>query len=243
MSILEQHHGGLFSGRRFNQIDQGTQRLVLVLLRGDLQRPVARFASNGQDRGDKAHIASRLAVARHHQPFELVEFRFGGLVALELQQPLEVVDAGPEGAVQIIRRALVSQRLRTPTLQPFTQRAQDAALADARLSGQQHHLTFAVLSQRPALEQQPDLLLAPHERREPSLGGSLEAAGGFAHAHDSISMSGLGDALQMLLAQVLVIEAAASQSVYPRTHHDAAGLRDALQSGGQIHRLACGTFF
>ena len=48
--ILEQHHAGLLPGGRFGEIDQGPQRLVLVLLRRHRQGAVALLAGDGQDR-------------------------------------------------------------------------------------------------------------------------------------------------------------------------------------------------
>ena len=40
--ILEQHHGGVFAGGRFGEIDQRSQRFVLVFLWRHRERPVAR---------------------------------------------------------------------------------------------------------------------------------------------------------------------------------------------------------
>ncbi len=180
----------------------------------------------------------RPAVVGDDQRFELVELGLGRLVARELQRPLEVVDAGPEGAVDVVGRALESERAAHPCFQPLAQRTQNAALADAGFAGEQHDLAFAVLRQLPALQQQRDLLLAPDQRRESFLRRGLEAACRFAHTHDAIGMGAAGDALQSLLAQVFIVEAAAGQAMHPLAHHDAARLRDVLQPGGQIHRLA-----
>ena len=63
-----------------------------------------------------------------------------------------------------------------------------------------------------------------------------------AHAHDAIGMGRLGDALQRLLAQVFVVKGAAGQTMHPLAHHDAAGLGDALQPGGEVHGLAYRAF-
>ena len=150
--ILEQHHTGLPARGRFGQIDQRPERLVLVLLRGHGQSPVARLAGDGQDRGDEAHIAQRPAVVGDDKRFELVELGLGRLVARELQRPLEVVDAGIEGAVGVVGRALESQRPARLALPAARAARSDAALADTGLSGEQHDLPFAVLRQLPALQ-------------------------------------------------------------------------------------------
>ena len=54
--ILEQHHGGLFRGGRFGEIDQRSQRLVLVFLRRHGERPVPLLTRNRQHRGEEAHV-------------------------------------------------------------------------------------------------------------------------------------------------------------------------------------------
>jgi hypothetical protein len=124
-----------------------------VPLRAHGQRAVAPLAGNGQHRGDETYIAEWAAVAGDDERFELVELRFRRLVAPELQHPLEVVDAGPEGAVDVKGRAAQVQRIGSSRVEPLMKRSQDAALADARLAGQQHHLSALVLGKRPSVQQ------------------------------------------------------------------------------------------
>src|SRR4051794_20120693 len=158
--ILEQQHAGLPASGRFGDIDQGPQRLVLLPLRRHGQRAVALLARDGQDRGDEPDVGQRAAILRHDQSLKLVKLRLGCLVAPELQCPLEVVDDRPEGAVHIVGRALEAQRLHALGLEPLAQHAQSAALADAGLAAQQHHLTIAVPRLGPAAQQQIHLLVA-----------------------------------------------------------------------------------
>ena len=238
VQVFEQHHARLAAGRGLGDVNQRAQRLALVALRRHRQRAVARLGVDREHRGDVAHVGERPAVLADDQRFELVEARLGGLVARELESALEVVDARPVGAVQVVRRALHAHRARALALQALAQRAEDAALADARLAGEQHHLALAVLRQRPALEQQPDLLLAPDQRREAPLRGRVEAARRLADADDAQRLGRLGDALERDPAERLVLEAAAGQPLHHGADGDLPGLRDALQSRGQVHRLA-----
>ncbi len=95
-----------------------------------------------------------------NQRFELVELLLGRVVTREPQGALEIVDDRVERAVDVVRRAMEAQACRALFFQMPAQLAQDAALADARLAGQQHHLAFAVLRQVPALDQETEFVLA-----------------------------------------------------------------------------------
>ena len=98
--------------------------------------------------------------------FQLVEFRFGGFVAAELQRPFEVVDDRPEGAVHVVGRALEAQRLHALRVEPLAQGAEDAALTDPRFTRQQHYLALAILRQRPPAKQQIQFFVAADQRRQ-----------------------------------------------------------------------------
>ncbi len=78
-------------------------------------------------------------------------------------------------------------RLETPA-----QLAEDAALADARLAGQQHHLAFAVLRQVPALDQQAEFVLAADKTGQPAAPHRFEAALGCRHPLDRPGLDRLG---------------------------------------------------
>src|SRR5690349_8625447 len=51
-------------------------------------------------------------------------------------------------------------------------------------------------------------------------------------------MGGPGDALQGLLAEILIREAAPSEALHPLAYHYAAGLGDVLQSRSEVHGFA-----
>ena len=194
--ILEQHHRGLPARHRLDHVDQRADRFFLLPLRGHGQWPVALLARDGEHRGDEADVLERAPVLSHHQPFELVELGGCRFVAVELERPFEAVDGRVEGAIDMVRRALQAQRALDLVLQALAQRIQDARLADARLSREQHHLAFAFLRESPALGEKSDLLLAPHQGRQPRVGSGLEAAGRGADPDDAPGAGRLGDAFQ-----------------------------------------------
>src|SRR5262245_42670650 len=112
----------------------------------------------------------------HHHRFELVELRLRRLAAAQLQSALEIGDDWIERAVHMIRRALKSQDGRAISFQSRAEFGQDAALADTWLARNQYDLTLALLCQMPAVQQQAELVLSPHERRQPTGADRVEAS-------------------------------------------------------------------
>ncbi len=112
----------------------------------------------------------------HHHRFELVELRFWRLRAAKLQSALEIGDDGIEGAVHMVRRALKPEGRGTVCVQSCAEFGQDAALADTRLARNQHDLAFTLLCQIPAIQQQAEFVLSPHETSQPPGTDRLEAS-------------------------------------------------------------------
>jgi hypothetical protein len=154
VGVLEQHHRRLLAGDGHRRVDECTQCLVLEFLRRHRDRPVALLARDREHRRDEPKVPARPAVLAEDQRFELVEFLLGRVVAREPQGALEIVDDRVERAVGVIRRAMEAQACRVIGLETPAKLAEDAALADARLAGQQHHLAFAILRKVPALHQE-----------------------------------------------------------------------------------------
>ncbi len=88
-----------------------------------------------------------------------------------------------------------AQAGRVLCLETPAQFAQDAALADARLAGEQHHLAFAVLRQAPALEQEAEFVLATDKTGQPAAAHRFEAALGCRHRLDRPGLDRLGETL------------------------------------------------
>src|SRR5258705_2012290 len=133
VSVLEQHHGGLAARHRLYQVDERSDRSLLLPLRGHGQWSVPFLARDRQHGGDQADVFDRTLVLSHHELLELVELGGYGLIAAEPERPLESVDGGVERTVDVIRRTLQSPRALDLVLQALAQRIQDARLADARL--------------------------------------------------------------------------------------------------------------
>ena len=124
------------------------------------------------------------------------------------------------------------------TLQARAQLAHDARFADPGFAREQHHLPFATLRQLPAVKQQAELVLAPDQRGQAGRVHRLEAALGGADADHPPGPDWLGEALEMLRAEVGQLEQLAYEPPRPLADDDAAGLGDHLQAGREVGRLA-----
>src|SRR5262245_66686506 len=86
--------------------------------------------------------------------------------------------------------------------QPFAQCDRDARLANARFTAKQHHLTVAILSPPPVVEEQGQLLVAADERREPHAVQCLEPTLDPTLANDAPCSHRVGETLEVLLAEI-----------------------------------------
>ena len=169
----------------------------------------------------------------------LSSFASVGFVAGELQRPFEVVDDGPEGAVDVVGRALEAQRLHALHFEPLAQRAQDAALADPGFTRQQHHLAFAIPCLRPPAKQQIKFLVAAHQRRQRLTAATgVEAALRHQGTLHPPGVNRFGDAFQVVFAQIGQFKRVADQATGRGGDDNLVGGGQSLQTRGQIGRAA-----
>jgi hypothetical protein len=142
-----------------------------------------------------------------------------------------------EGGAGVVGRALVAQPQMRFSFDMLADGSDDPRLADARLARQEHRLPLAVLDLLPAIEQQGDLLLAPDQQREPGR-ARLEPALDRSRPGDPPHRHRVGEALQHLRPEILEFERAADQPPRRGSDQDRVGLRQRLQPGRQVGRLA-----
>ena len=122
----------------------------------------------------------------------------------------------------------------------FAQHLDQARFANARLATQQHHLPAPLRALRPARQQQPQLLLAPHQGRQtmgrhgvqPRLCPTLRQE--LVHEH------GLLHPFEGVLPQGLAGKKALDEPMGSGTDHYRIGCRQPLQPGRQVGRVAQG---
>ncbi len=106
----------------------------------------------------------------------------------------------------MIGRAIVSQRRMRFAAEPLAQAVDEAGLADARLTGEQDRLPFALRHPLPPVQQQPKLLVAPNEGGCGRAVPCVEPAFGGAFAKDAPSPYRLSEAFEAHRAKIPVGE-------------------------------------
>ena len=150
----------------------------------------------------------------------------------------QLADDGMEGAVLVIRRAMVLQPRMGFGLEPLQQRSREARLADARLAGDEHDAPFAGLGLLPAPRQQIELLVSPEQRRGEIGPTSLKTVLHPACPGDVPHVHRVGEAFERLPAEVAVVEQGADQPMRLGADQQCVGLGQRLQAGGEVGRFA-----
>ena len=150
-----------------------------------------------------------------------------------------MLDHRVERAVGVVRRAVVAERRVRLVAEALAQRPDQRATcrSPARPTSSTTWPSPS-LAQRPALEQDAELVLAPDQRRETLAVQRLEAALGATLAFDPPGRQRLGEALEALRAEVGQLEQPADQPPRRLADHHAARRRERLQPRREVRRLA-----
>ena len=143
--------------------------------------------------------------------------------------------------------------------QPLLERLQQARLADAGLTGQQHDLTLALARLLPAGDELGELRLAADHGQGPAVGprhgyggrvgspvgspvGGPDGSGGFGHGllagRQLPDIDRLGQARQLARALLDQLEHPLDERLRRLVHDDAVGRGQRLQPPGDVRRLA-----
>ena len=217
---------------------QRRQRPRTLLLRREIEARVTAFGVYPEQRREERRHGCHLDRCLAQDRLELVEAQSWRIARIEAGCLIELTDDRPERAVDVVGRALVPEPQVRPVGQGVEQPLRDARLADPGLADEQHALALAGLGLPPALEQERQFLVAPDHRQRGRAVPRLEAAAGTALAQDPEGADRPGQAAQGLRPQVLEVERPAQQRARVRRDHHLPGLRDRLQPGGEVGRLA-----
>ena len=205
------------------------------------KRSVVGSDSSAAHSGTVSGRARSYCSRRLNQPVEPGRRR---LLTAEGEGPLVEVDGRVQPAVLVMRRAtpLDDGRVHFPfdhlPQDVLLQRVHDAGLAQARLADEQDDLAHALLGLLPAVFEQVDFVIAAGQRREPGRARHLDGATGFADPLDQEELDGLGDALDLAVAEAGAVELGPDQSVRGRAAHDLAGLGEVLQPDRHVPCLS-----
>ena len=198
-------------------------------------RAVALLVGNRKQRRDEAHVVPGKAEPVDDERFQPVEPGSASHLAAAGQRALERGPDRIKGAVDEERRALEHQ-----SLARFVLRGARAARSTIRLLPMPASPRSRIARPTPVsctCRQRPSS--AEISASRPTIGVRLalrrrfEAAFGLADAEHAIDPGRPADALQLLLAEVLIFEFAARHPAHAVAHDDRTGLGDGLKAGRQ----------
>ena len=95
----------------------------------------------------------------------------------------------------------------------FAELANQAGLADARLTAEQDNLALSILCLFPMPEQQSQFLLSSDERCQPAAGGRFKPALNTALAEHSINPHGSRNPFELLRTEVIAVKETSDESI------------------------------
>ena len=141
-------------------------------------------------------------------------------------------------AVDVERRAEVAQHGDIIAAYLLAKSLDQARFADSRLTGQQHHLPFALLGVGPARQQEVEFLVTTNQRGQAAHGGGLEPAARAACLAHAKHCDRLVDSFHAPCPELLEHEEAFDQAARAVPDQHGARLGQRLQAGGDVRRLA-----
>ena len=122
----------------------------------------------------------------------------------------------------------------------LTQHLDQARFANARLAAEQHHLPVPLRALRPALQQQPHFLLAPHQGRQATGRHDVKPRLRPALRQELVYPHGLLHPFESVLAQRLAGKEPLDEPQGGGTDHHRVGCCQPLQPGGNVGGVAQG---
>ena len=174
------------------------QGLLLLLLGRDGQGGIALGQRQREEGGEEGHGLGQWQAVLHQESLQFVQLLLRRFLALEAQRhPLQQIDYGIQRGILVVGRTLTRRQPRLGLARHlFLQHVHEARFPDTRFATQQHHLPEAVLDLGPALQEQPDFLLAPHQGGQARAPSRIQAAAGHTFIQDLIDLQRLGEAFQ-----------------------------------------------
>ncbi|HEY4892142.1 MAG TPA: hypothetical protein VII10_10570 [Reyranella sp.] len=174
--VLHHHQHGASLGEAEKLLDQGRQSLVSLSLGREIERTVSAVVGYAEQACDKRNGALDMRRMAAKEALDLVEPPCRRVLGGKLQGNGQLLNHRPQGAVEVIGRALKEQYGAVRSADHVAQRPRDARFADTGFANQQDALALAVPHLRPALAQQRQFLVAPHHRAQVPAGARFEAA-------------------------------------------------------------------
>src|ERR1700737_4184621 len=174
MGILEDLQHRPAPCQRFPLRNQGFQRFLPALLRGQVKRGIPSIVRQRQHRRNECGVLSWGRALRKRR-IKLVELRLWGVVTRQSSGMLQLTNDRIKRTVGMLRRAEVAQARMRLGGEAFQKFGCKPRFTDPRLTGQQHDLASTALDLRPGLNEQFELFLRADGGSTPARVQRLEA--------------------------------------------------------------------
>ena len=235
VQVLDQQQHGLARGGREHQLQQRLERLLLALLRRELERRARLVRRQRQRVRQQRHRLGRRpdGLERARQPRALLVRR---VRVLEPRQPREHLDHRVQRVARVVRRGAALEQEVGLVAQALAELEQQPRLADAGLSGDQHGLALSFARELEAGGDERQVLVAADERRERRARDAARLRGALAqHPRERHRAA---QARQRQLARVVELEGALDQRAGVGAHEHRARLRALDESRGDRRGVA-----
>ena len=205
MQVFHDKEHRLLRGDAQQDRQQGVQGLLLLLLGRHGQGGIVRRQREGEKRRQEGHGLGQRQAVLHHEALEFAELLRRGLFARKAQRdPFQQINHRIQGRILVIGRTLARRQPRLGLSgHVFLQHLHQARFANARFPAEQHDLSDPLLDLRPALPQQPHVLLPPHQWGPPGAASGFQATASHAFIEHAVDRQWLGLTFQGWGAQGL----------------------------------------
>ena len=149
-----------------------------------------------------------------------------------------LADDGIERAVGVLRRTEIAQAGVRLAGKAFQKRSREPRFANAGLTGEKHHLAFAILCSCPASQQQFGFFFPADKRGEVSSVQCIEPALDRACPHHRPRPHRPGDPFEVSCPEIDKLKEIAQKFSRALGNNQRIRLRNSLQARGKIWRLA-----
>jgi hypothetical protein len=229
VEVLHDQDSGLPVRGLEEELDEGFERPLPLRLGAQREGRTALRQREGEQLGEERQGLGDRQVVPAQEVFQMRELFLGGSGRLQPLAPQQL-DYRKEGRAPGVGRAVAGEPPETLLRQAVAEGADQPGFADSGLAADQEGLPLAGLGQVPALQDEIDLLVASHQRREGDrrLFERLQRSGHLPRG------DGLGETGQAGRRQGLQDEAPGDQALGQLAREHAVRGGQALETGRQV---------
>ena len=241
MEVLDYQQERSGGGERFQRLHQHLKQPALLPLRRHVDRYVLAFNAHRQQVREQRHDPRCVHRQLRNEGFELAQA--GGVVVVfrEARRDGELANDRRQRAALQVRRTVVPDAKALRVDDALGQHFGQARFAHARFGYDQHRLALALLRGLPKLAELVQFRDAVHERRSRRRAQRMKPAADLAFAEHLPRRHWRVESLEVVTAEVAVVEQAPRETPRRLGHHDLARARQRFEPRSQIGRGADGS--